>query len=95
MIGKNLALGLGEGFANEMDIVAKEMQDAIPTDFDLDPVVNTGYSNAYESPVAAIMNDPDYLVSAFQKALTGMAFMVDGDKFGEMAVSKVGRVIFA
>lgn len=35
-IGKNLALGIGEGFSGEMDAIARDMQDAIPTDFDLD-----------------------------------------------------------
>ena len=38
-IGKNLALGIGAGFSNEMADVAKEMQNAIPTDFDTE--VNT------------------------------------------------------
>ena len=33
-IGKNLALGLGVGFENEMDNVARDMENAIPTDFD-------------------------------------------------------------
>jgi phage-related protein len=33
-IGKNLALGLGEGFSDEMKGVAKDMENAIPTDFD-------------------------------------------------------------
>lgn len=33
-IGKNLALGIGEGFVNTMSGVAKDMEGAIPTDFD-------------------------------------------------------------
>ena len=33
-VGKNMALGMGEGFINAMDSVKKEMQEAIPTDFD-------------------------------------------------------------
>jgi phage-related protein len=33
-VGKNMALGLGIGFANEMNAVANDMQDAIPTSFD-------------------------------------------------------------
>ena len=37
-IGENMGLGLGEGFVDAMADVEKEMQDAIPTDFDLDPV---------------------------------------------------------
>lgn len=37
-IGENMGLGLGEGFVDAMSDVEKEMQKAIPTDFDLDPV---------------------------------------------------------
>ncbi|MBR2735136.1 MAG: hypothetical protein IKE05_02955, partial [Clostridia bacterium] len=33
-VGKNMALGVGEGFINAMDSVKKEMQKAIPTNFD-------------------------------------------------------------
>lgn len=33
-VGKNMALGVGEGFINAMDNVKREMQEAIPTDFD-------------------------------------------------------------
>ena len=33
-IGLNMAAGIGVGFENEMDKVAKDMQNAIPTDFD-------------------------------------------------------------
>jgi len=94
-IGKNLALGLGEGFADEMDSIAKEMQGAIPTEFDLEPAINSNFSNAVESPSAAIMSNPDYLISAFQQALNGMAFIIDGDKMGEMMINKVERVVFA
>lgn len=41
-VGKNMALGLGEGFTNAMSDVQKEMQRAIPTDFstDLNMAVN-------------------------------------------------------
>ena len=37
-IGENMGLGLGEGFVDAMEDVEKEMQKAIPTDFDLEPV---------------------------------------------------------
>ena len=33
-IGKNLALGIGEGFRSEMGKVSKDMEKAVPTDFD-------------------------------------------------------------
>ena len=35
-VGKNMALGVGEGFINAMDNVKREMQEAIPTNFDTD-----------------------------------------------------------
>lgn len=35
-VGKNMALGVGVGFVNAMDSVKKEMQEAIPTNFDTD-----------------------------------------------------------
>jgi phage-related protein len=45
-IGKNLALGLGEGFADEMKEVSREMQEAVPTDFDasINPI---GFGNSF------------------------------------------------
>ena len=36
MFGKNMALGIGEGFGKEMANVEKQMEDAIPTEFDVD-----------------------------------------------------------
>ena len=52
-IGKNLALGLGEGFDDEMKRVSKDMQNAVPTDFDTQiqaaaamPTYNFAYGNA-------------------------------------------------
>ena len=45
-IGKNLALGIGAGFSNEMNSVAKDMQDAIPTGFDTDVQMTASMSNA-------------------------------------------------
>lgn len=45
-IGENLALGLGEGFEDEMADVEKRMQKAIPTDFDIAANVNGSVSGA-------------------------------------------------
>ena len=39
-IGNNLALGIGEGFADTMSDVSRDMQDSIPTAFDIDPSLN-------------------------------------------------------
>jgi len=78
-----------------MDSVAKEMQNAISTQFDMEPAINSSFSNGIESPSAAIMSNPDYLISAFQMALNCMAFLIYGDKMGEMMINKVERVVFA
>lgn len=93
-IGKNLALGIGEGFSDEIGNVVNDMKSALPTslDYDLNPAVNNGFST---STVTPFPNDPDYMVTAFQKALKGMAFKIDEDKIGEMVISKVERVVFA
>ena len=39
-IGENLALGIGEGFSDTMTDVTKDMQNALPTSFDVDPAIN-------------------------------------------------------
>lgn len=39
-IGENLALGIGVGFSDTMTDVTKNMQNALPTSFDIDPDVN-------------------------------------------------------
>lgn len=89
-IGKNLALGIGEGFSSEMKNVTSNMQNALPSniDYTLNPAIA-------QSSMSGSVSDIDYLTAAFKKALTGMAFMVDGDKFGEMAVKNVESVVFA
>jgi len=48
-IGKNLALGIGEGFDDEMKNVARSMENAIPTDFDANITANPSFAgfNAY------------------------------------------------
>ena len=46
-IGKNLALGLGDGFDREMKTVAKDMENAIPTDFDADVQYTVGAAGGY------------------------------------------------
>lgn len=80
-----------------MGNVVNDMKSALPTnfDYDLSPSVNSSFSNSAVSPQTAMVSDTDYIVRAFQKALKGMAFKIDGDKVGEMVVSKIERVVFA
>ena len=59
-IGKNLALGLGEGFESTMKNVGKDMQQAIPTDFDTQ-VQATANVNSFTNG-----NDNSFLGRAIQ-----------------------------
>lgn len=63
-VGKNMALGLGEGFTSEMGKVEKDIEKSIPTEFDLPsvnaPDVNAGVTDmAYKvSPIVEAANVP-------------------------------------
>ena len=46
MLGVNLAKGIGIGFVSEMNEVQKQMNDALPTDFNVVPKVTTGFKVA-------------------------------------------------
>lgn len=93
-VGKNLALGLGEGFVDEMKIVNKEIQNVLPTDFDLD--MNTDLNNnlnSFENGSITGLSS-EYLIEAFQQALIGMKILIDGDKVGELVTDQVEKVVF-
>lgn len=89
-IGTNLALGIGEGFTEEMNNVSNLMQDAIPTDFDVG--VNTNYGNlGTESNTYSL----DLLITAFKEALSGMSFKVFDEIFGELIIDKIEKVVYS
>ena len=46
MLGVNLAKGIGIGFVSKMNEVQKQMNDALPTDFNVVPKVTTGFKVA-------------------------------------------------
>lgn len=89
-IGSNLALGIGEGFEDEMSNVSDMMEDAIPKDFDVG--VNTNYdginveNNSYSK---------DMLVTAFREALDGMTFKAFDETFGELVIDKVEKMVYS
>lgn len=67
-IGKNLALGLGVGFEDEMDDIAKEMQGAIPTSLDgpsldIGANISTAFSGVNDSPLTLLASKVDALAS--------------------------------
>jgi hypothetical protein len=96
IVGKNLALGISEGFGEEMKIVSRDMKNAVPTDFNtnINPTKETlDISSLKENSFAG--NNSDFLISAFREALTGMAFKVDGEKIGELVVNTVEKVVYS
>ena len=89
-IGSNLALGIGEGFEDEMGNGTKDIQDALPNDFDLG--VNTNING-----IENIDNNysKDVLVDAFREALSGMTFKAFDETFGELVVDHVEKVVYS
>ncbi len=62
-IGKNLALGVGEGFDKEMKSVSKSMENAIPTDFDADVQYTVGTAGGYRGAAFGGGNSNTYTQS--------------------------------
>lgn len=88
-IGENLALGIGEGFSNEMNNVAKEMQGAIPTEFDTNATVTNGQ---YGSSTGTFTFDS--MVLAFQEALANMKIELDDEEAGRFVRKTVEQAIY-
>ena len=83
-IGENLALGIGEGFEDEMGDVSKMMADSIPTAFDVSPTIKTsGQSQMYN------------MVEAFKEALSEMKIELDDENMGKFVENTVSRAIYA
>lgn len=87
-IGANLALGIGEGFSEEMDDVSREMADSIPKSFDVSPVLNQSVS------ASAKRSDMD-MVSAFKEALAEMQIVLDDEQVGRFVETTVVKAIYA
>ena len=86
-VGKNMALGLGEGFADTMADVTADMQGAIPTEFDTSVNMNTS-SSSYGS-------NYDYLVGAFKEALKDVRVVMNSREMGAFVVNTVEREVYA
>jgi phage-related protein len=87
-VGKNLALGVGEGFADTMADVSAEMQGAIPTSFDAD--VNTNFnSGSYTT------SNYDMMLMAFKQALKEVKVVMNNREMGEFVTETMERVVFA
>lgn len=84
-IGKNLALGVGEGFGATMREVSADMQGAIPTEFDTSLNMSTS-SNGGSSY--------DYLVRAFMDALKGVKVVMNNREMGAFVIKTVERTVY-
>lgn len=85
-VGKNLALGIGEGFEDEMANVTSEMQNAIPTSFDTDLNVGTGSASGSSSYAS--------MVDAFKEALSEMKIELDDEVAGRFVETTVTNAIY-
>lgn len=93
-VGINLAKGIGVGFEKEIGNVNDAIQKSLPTDFDISTNLNLD-NNLSEVKTMSEVENNNLLVGALQEALEGMAFKVDGDKFGELVIKNVERVVYS
>ena len=84
-VGKNLALGIGEGFGDTMSDVSADMQRAIPTEFDTSLNVSTASSHG---------SNYDYMVNAFKEALKDVRVVMNNREMGAFVVETVERVVY-
>ena len=87
-VGKNLALGVGEGFSDTMSDVSADMANAIPTEFDANVHTNIG---AGLSPAS----NYDMMVLAFKQALTEVKVEMNGREMGSFVTNTIERVVYA
>ncbi len=88
-IGKNLALGVGEGFSDEMADVTKEMQNSLPTS--LDTSISTGVNGATSASGGSAY---DNMVSAFKEALAGVKIVLDDEEVGTFIDRTVTDLVY-
>ncbi len=90
-VGVYLAEGIGVGFENGMETVNKNIQDSIPTEFDIGVKTNLSNTSLTKNNV---ISQSDAFASAVKRALTGMYVVLDGDKVGEIVINNVEGAIF-
>lgn len=88
-IGKNMALGIGEGFKDEMNAVADDMQDAIPTDFD------TQVQTTVNTDTLSGTNALGRVINSFYNTFTFGEVHINSDFDIETVAHKVSDVIAA
>ena len=86
-IGENLALGIGEGFSDEMRAVTKDMENAVPTSFDI---------NSSSNSSGLLANSSYYtIVEAFKEALGQMTIELDDENMGKFIDKTVANAIYS
>ncbi len=85
-VGKNLALGVGEGFADTMADVSADMQGAIPTEFD---------ANVHTTGAVSSVSQYDMMLSAFKQALKECKVVMNNREMGAFVTETVTREVFA
>jgi len=88
-IGTNLALGIGEGFTDEMDNVMSDIEDAIPTDFDLGLNTNISAPENIEGT-----QNKDILVDAFKEALKEVKIVMNDRELGAFVSDTMEKVVY-
>jgi phage-related protein len=88
-VGNYLAEGIGVGFEESMADVSARMQDAIPTNFDLNPTLTA--TNGYTASEFSY----ESMVSAFKEALTGVKVEMDDEEMGRFVDKTVSNLVFA
>lgn len=91
-VGKYMAEGIGVGFSDEMKSVTADMQNAIPTNFDVDATADVSGSAGYAGSSGY---NYDRLVSAFKEALMQVKIELDNEEMGHFVDKTVTRLIYA
>ena len=89
-VGKNIALGIGNGFSKEMRNVTSEMNSAIPTNFD----VNTSLNGTASASGIGTSSSYNGMVEAFKEALTKVKVVMDDREMGTFVTDTMERVIY-
>ena len=91
IVGKNIALGIGEGFTDEMKNVSAEMEGAIPTNFDTTTTINGSNASSF-----GLASEYSYnrIVEAFQDALSSMKIELDDEEAGRFVRKTVENAIY-
>lgn len=85
-VGKNLALGVGEGFSSTMADVSADMNSAIPREYDFGTNTRANYNSA---------SNYNMMLSAFKQALTEVKVVMNNREMGNFVTDTIERAVFA